>query len=281
VPRLIAAPAVQARLGQAPSCKFRPSGKRCPKCERAKAKADRRFLILEGGSRFHFPERQPKTLKFRIRDNDPNDQYARLYSDKVVDTVRILHLPRYGLANYLKPTPDKPPTQEEAEVMTNLSRAGKRLIGFCRTNLFKRLESSGHAFLLSVRRHIVRNYIFLHALENGLPLPVGHRIPLCSIPAPKTMTATAPSSARTRTRQQSQPKSLPSPWPILPKPEHRATKRSAPNTPAILIGCARTYLSKTLLNISGRTPNDFFPSSNSRANGMLTRITSCPNFTNF
>jgi hypothetical protein len=173
VPRLIAAPAVQARLGQAPSCKFRPSGKRCPKCERAKAKADRRFLILEGGSRFHFPERQPKTLKFRIRDNDPNDQYARLYSDKVVDTVRILHLPRYGLANYLKPTPDKPPTQEEAEVMTNLSRAGKRLIGFCRTNLFKRLESSGHAFLLSVRRHIVRNYIFLHALENGLPLPVG------------------------------------------------------------------------------------------------------------
>jgi len=150
-----------------------PTQKQCPKCERAKAKADRRFLILEGGSRFHFPERQPKTLKFRIRDNDPNDQYARLYSDKVVDTVRILHLPRYGLANYLKPTPDKPPTQEEAEVMTNLSRAGKRLIGFCRTNLFKRLESSGHAFLLSVRRHIVRNYIFLHALENGLPLPVG------------------------------------------------------------------------------------------------------------
>ena len=117
-----------------------PTQKQCPKCERAKAKADRRFLILEGGSRFHFPERQPKTLKFRIRDNDPNDQYARLYSDKVVDTVRILHLPRYGLANYLKPTPDKPPTQEEAEVMTNLSRAGKRLIGFCRTNLFKRLE---------------------------------------------------------------------------------------------------------------------------------------------
>ena len=57
--------------------------------------------------------------------------------------------------------------------MDNLSRAGKRLIGFCRTNLFKRLESSGHSFLLSVRRHILRNYIFLHALENGLPLPIG------------------------------------------------------------------------------------------------------------
>ena len=145
----------------------------CPKCARAKVKTDRRFLVLEGGSRFHFPKRQPKALHFRIRDKHPDDQYAKLYSNTVVDTVRLLHLPRYGLANYLKPTLDMPPTNAEALVMDNLSRAGKRLIGFCRTNLFKRLESSGHSFLLSVRRHILRNYIFLHALENGLPLPVG------------------------------------------------------------------------------------------------------------
>lgn len=145
----------------------------CPNCARAKAKADRRFLVLDGGSRFHFPKRQPRALHFRIRDKHPDDQYARLYSDIVVDTVRLLHLPRYGLANYLKPTLDVPPTDDEAEVMKNLSRAGKRLIGFCRTNLFKRLESSGHSFLLSVRRHILRNFIFLHALDNGLPVPVG------------------------------------------------------------------------------------------------------------
>lgn len=150
-----------------------PTQEKCTNCERAKEKEDRRFLILEGGSRFHFPKRQPKTLSFRIRDSDPDDQYARLYADKVVDTVRMLHLPRYGLGNYLKPTPDTPPTSAEAEVMDNLSRAGKRLIGFCRTNLFKRLESSGHSFLLSVRRHILRNYICLHALEKGLPLPIG------------------------------------------------------------------------------------------------------------
>ncbi len=150
-----------------------PTQDKCPSCERQKTKDDRRFLILEGGSRFHFPKRQPKALTFRIRDKDPNDQYARLYSDRVVDTIRLLHLPRYGLANYLRPTPDTPPSQDEAEVMDNLSRAGKRLIGFCRTNFFKRLESSGHAFLLSVRRHIQRNFIYLHALEHGLPLPVG------------------------------------------------------------------------------------------------------------
>lgn len=160
---------------ECPTCGtvLQPTQDSCSKCERPKAKEDRRFLVLEGGSRFHFPKRQPRTLSFRIRDKDPDDQYARLYSDKVVDTVRLLHLPRYGLANYLKPTADAPPSQEEAEIMANLSRAGKRLIGFCRTNLFKRLESSGHSFLLSVRRHILRNYIFLHALENDLPLPIG------------------------------------------------------------------------------------------------------------
>ena len=145
----------------------------CPNCARAKAKKDRRFLVLEGGSRFHFPKRQPKALHFRIRDKHPDDQYAKLYSDIVVDTVRLLHLPRYGLANYLVATLDVPPTAAESEVMKNLSRAGKRLIGFCRTNLFKRLESSGHSFLLSVRRHILRNFIFLHALDKGLPVPVG------------------------------------------------------------------------------------------------------------
>ena len=147
--------------------------KACSNCDRIKAKADRRFLVLEGGNRFHFPKRQPKALGFRIRDKHPDDQYAKLYSDLVVDTVRLLHLPRYGLANYLVATLDVPPNTSEAEVMKNLSRAGKRLIGFCRTNLFKRLESSGNSFLISVRRHILRNFIFLHALDKGLPVPVG------------------------------------------------------------------------------------------------------------
>ncbi len=46
-------------------------------------------------------------------------------------------------------------------------------MGFCRTNLFKRLESSGHAFLESIKRHILRNYIYLYAIENDQPLPIG------------------------------------------------------------------------------------------------------------
>jgi hypothetical protein len=46
-------------------------------------------------------------------------------------------------------------------------------MGFCRTNLFKRLESSGQAFLQSIQRHILRNFVYLHALEHDQQLPIG------------------------------------------------------------------------------------------------------------
>ena len=41
-----------------------------------------------------------RTVRFRVRDGDPNDQYARLYSPEVVDVIGGLKLPRYGLGNY-------------------------------------------------------------------------------------------------------------------------------------------------------------------------------------
>ena len=131
-------------------------------------KTDRKFLTFADGTRNYFPVRVPKTLKFDI---DP--QYASLFSEAVVDIINGLHLPRYGLGNYEAQTPDQPPTAAEAAALKDLGRAGKRLMGFCRTNLFKRLESSGEAFILSVERHILRNYVFLHALEHGLPIPIG------------------------------------------------------------------------------------------------------------
>ena len=133
----------------------------------------RKFLTYEDGTRSFFPTRVPKTVKFAIDDSNPNDQYAKLYSPKVVDIVKDLHLPRYGIGNYLLDNPETLPPKEEERQIDDLSRAGKRLIGFCRTNLFKRLESSGAAFLQSVERHVLRNYVFLHAIKNGLPLPLG------------------------------------------------------------------------------------------------------------
>ena len=133
----------------------------------------RPYLTLEDGTHSYFPTRTPVTITFASDESDPTDQYARLQAPPVVAAIESLHLPRYGLGNYVATRPNQPPTPAEAKVLSGLSRAGHRLMGFCRTNLFKRLESGGPAFILSVERHILRNYVFLHALERGLPVPLG------------------------------------------------------------------------------------------------------------
>ena len=132
-----------------------------------------RHYVMLGDRRSYFPLRQPRRLTFALDDADPDDQYARLYRESVVDVIQGLYLPRYGLANYLRPDADGTATADEKRVLDNLNRAGRRLIGFSRTNLFKRLESSGSSFLLSLRRHVLRNLVTLHALENDLPVPIG------------------------------------------------------------------------------------------------------------
>jgi superfamily II DNA or RNA helicase len=132
----------------------------------------RKYLTFQDGTKAYFPDRRPRTVKFKI-GRAANDPYARLYADEVVDIINQLNLPRYGLGTYLRDAPNEPPTTAEAKVFLDLSRAGKRLKGFCRTNLFKRLESSGQAFLQSVQRHILRNAVFLHAIDEGFDLPIG------------------------------------------------------------------------------------------------------------
>ncbi len=131
------------------------------------------YIPFNDNSINYFPERVPKKVQYSFDENDPTDIYVKLYSSEVVDKINGLHLARYGLGNYLDPNSSQVPTKEEDRIMANLSRAGKRLMGFCRTNLFKRLESSGFSFLVSLARHVSRNYLFLYALENGLPFPIG------------------------------------------------------------------------------------------------------------
>jgi len=133
----------------------------------------RKYLTFGDGTRSYFPVRQPRTIKFNVDDDNPNDPYAKAYSETVISAIDGLRLPRYGLANYLAGDPAHPPTPAEAKIMEGLGRAGIRLMGFCRTNLFKRLESGGPAFIQSVQRHVMRNLVFLHALENGLSVPIG------------------------------------------------------------------------------------------------------------
>ncbi len=136
----------------------------------------RKYLTFADGTRSYFPERIPKRVEYAFDPKDPKDQYAKLYSPRIVDIINGLELARYGLQKFLNDHPVIRATKAEEVLMANLSRAGKRLMGFCRTNLFKRLESSGYSFLLSLSRHVLRNYVFVYALQNQLPVPIGKNI---------------------------------------------------------------------------------------------------------
>ena len=137
------------------------------------------YLSFADNTRFYFPHRTPKCARFSLNKDDRHDQYALLYSPDVVRIISGLTLPRYGIGEYLLPPYQQDPlpgalSADEQRIIKNLSRAGARLIGFARSSMFKRLESSGHAFLLSIKRHIVRNAVYLSALENRAAFPIGN-----------------------------------------------------------------------------------------------------------
>lgn len=133
----------------------------------------RKYLTFSDGTRSYFPVRKPKSVKFKIDDTDLNDPYGRLHAPFVINTIANLSLPRYGLGNYESPAGRVPRRGNEEKILEGLSRAGTRLMGFCVSNLFKRLESGGPAFIQSLERHILRNFVFIHAIENDLELPIG------------------------------------------------------------------------------------------------------------
>jgi hypothetical protein len=138
----------------------------------------RKYLVYRDGEqefRSYFPTRKPLTIKYEVNDADPTDPYARLTDVKVVRAIDKLNLPRYGLGNYVAAKPEPMPSPDEKRQLEGLSRAGKRLMGFCRTNLFKRLESGGVAFLLSVERHILRNFVFCTRLKTICRCPLALR----------------------------------------------------------------------------------------------------------
>ena len=136
------------------------------------------YLTFDDGTRFYFPHRKPKCAKFSLDSDNDHDQYALLYSPEVVNIIGTLSLPRYGIGEYLLSeyqgdSSSRSINMEKQQILKNLSRAGNRLIGFAKAGLFKRLESSGYAFLLSIKRHIVRNAVYLAALEQDGEFPIG------------------------------------------------------------------------------------------------------------
>lgn len=129
----------------------------------------RKYLQFSDGRRSYFPERKPKSVRFKT---EPGDQYSCLYSDEMIELMKELELPRYGLTQYVSETKSKDASQLEKQLLDNLSRAGKRMQGFSRSTFFKRIDSVGFSFLLTVYRHILRNCVFLYAIKNKLKLPI-------------------------------------------------------------------------------------------------------------
>lgn len=130
--------------------------------------AGREYLAFADGSRFFFPERTAKPVEHSFGTDDPA---ALMASDTTLNIIDGLTLPRYNLANYLAKGVKH--TTAEKDLIERLEKGRGHLIGFVRTGLYKRLSSCGHSFVLSLNRHLARNEMYLHALENGLDLPVG------------------------------------------------------------------------------------------------------------
>ena len=130
----------------------------------------RKYLLFPDGRKSYFPDRMPRAVKF---DTEPGDQYSRLYSNEMISLMKELKLPRYGLIHFYDESKAVGIQPHERQVIDNLSRAGERMMGFCRSTFFKRIDSSGFAFLLTLYRHILRNAIFIYAIDNKLPLPIG------------------------------------------------------------------------------------------------------------
>lgn len=133
-------------------------------------KTGRKYLEFRDGRKNFFPNRIPKAVKF---ETESGDQYSRLYSEEMISMMEELRLPRYGLSQYEDTGKTADASTTDKHLLENLSRAGKRMMGFCKSTFFKRIDSSGFSFLLTLYRHILRNAVFIYAIENKLPLPIG------------------------------------------------------------------------------------------------------------
>ena len=129
----------------------------------------RSYLLFGNGDRNYLPDRVPLPLPFETTASDPASDMA---SEGVLQALEKLSLPRYQMASFLDPN-GPAPTKPEKEFIDDLNRSGGNLLGFTRTMLMKRLSSNGAVFMLSLQRHLLRNQMYLTAINGQGELPVG------------------------------------------------------------------------------------------------------------
>jgi hypothetical protein len=130
--------------------------------------AGAKYLEFSDGRRFSFPKRKPRPIAHSFGVDDPA---AIMASDTTLNTLSALTLPRYRLGEYLARGVVR--SADEEKWAEDLARGRGNVAGFVRTTFYKRLSSCGHSYTLSLQRHVARNQLFIHALENNLALPTG------------------------------------------------------------------------------------------------------------
>ena len=236
----------------------------------------RKFLTYEDGGRSFFPTRVPRTVKFAIDESNPDDQYAKLYSQIVVDTVNELHLPRYGLGNYVADNPGTPPTTGGG-APNRRPLAGRQAADGLLP--YEPLQTSGEQRrgLPAIRRA---------ARSPQLRLPPRHQERTCRFPSahrtPRCWTPDSPTRTRTRRRDHS---SIPTTTTRKNGPGDRrrldcrtASKRVPPRytrstraaTKDASSGSAQTSSSVPWRASFSRTPTPFWTYSRPTGNGTRT-----------
>lgn len=128
------------------------------------------ILKFPDGGTFRFPKRIPEGLRYPGGANDPNDALA---TEDTFDAVEHLTYARYQLGKYLA-NDIAGEDRAEKELIADLEKSIQAAAGFIRTTALKRLTSSAHAFILTVKRIIARNAVLDHALSNDLKIPLGN-----------------------------------------------------------------------------------------------------------
>ena len=132
----------------------------------------RAYVRVAGQAQF-FPKRVLQTIEYSIEDT-----YQGLYDDlrsRLAGKAQPepgtpvegqLCYARYGLWHYVKPD------RRQGDAYAGLQRTGPNLRGLMRILMFKRFESSVHAFRETTRRLIAAHSAFLDALKEGF-VPAG------------------------------------------------------------------------------------------------------------
>ncbi|WP_234305903.1 helicase-related protein [Nocardiopsis alba] len=129
---------------------------------------EREYLQFANGQKFHFPTRVSTPISHTFAKDDPA---ALMEDETTLDAVRDLILPRYRLADYEDPKAAR--SQTDTKNLNDIRSGRGNVSGFVRTGLFKRLSSSGYAFILSLQRQRARNELFVYAIDQRLPIPLG------------------------------------------------------------------------------------------------------------